>query len=202
MTHPLVMKILSSSCFPRSWGREGVFHLVEELKLYHSQFQTYFRMSVGQFVVLLQILALHLRRQSSNQWEAIDPKQHLVVCLRWASCCCERWGRDVCSTVPHNHCDWLKCLLKVWKKWSLFHYVKVLQRDICILCEYQQFKKYFCCANYSLKKTCIFFNHLLDLVALNPTMCQTSLSSVPTLTRYTKAVDYSNTAPIRAINIL
>lgn len=58
--------------------------LIGELKLYHSQFHLYFRMSVGQFEALFQaqMLALHLRRQSSNYWEAIDPEQCLTVRLR------------------------------------------------------------------------------------------------------------------------
>lgn len=58
--------------------------LIGELKLYHSQWHLYFRMSVGQFEALFQahMLAPHLRRQSSNYWEAIDPEQCLTVCMR------------------------------------------------------------------------------------------------------------------------
>lgn len=63
----------------RGFRIEGKFYLlVGELKLYHSRYQMYFRMSVG----LLQMLAPHLSRQSSKYREAIDPQRHLVVCLR------------------------------------------------------------------------------------------------------------------------
>lgn len=40
--------------------------VIEELKLVHGRFRVYFRLSVGQFKACLQILAPHLRRQSSN----------------------------------------------------------------------------------------------------------------------------------------
>lgn len=58
--------------------------LIGELKLYHSQCHLYFRMSVGQFEALFQaqMLAPHMRSESSNYWEAIDPEQCLTVCLR------------------------------------------------------------------------------------------------------------------------
>lgn len=59
--------------------------LIGELKLYHSQWHLYFRMSVGQFEALFQaqMLAPLLRGQSSKNWEAIDPEQCLTVILRW-----------------------------------------------------------------------------------------------------------------------
>ncbi|ROI73783.1 hypothetical protein DPX16_22894 [Anabarilius grahami] len=62
---------------------EGEYaNLVQELKLYHGRFRTYFRMSVGQFEELLQTVAPHLTRQTTNFREPIDPEQRLAVCLR------------------------------------------------------------------------------------------------------------------------
>lgn len=47
--------------------KEGKFHLlIEELELYRVQLQEYFGMSLRQCEALLQMLAPHLRRQSSD----------------------------------------------------------------------------------------------------------------------------------------
>lgn len=72
--------------FLKERGELGEFHcLVQELKLSHSRFRTYFRMSVGQFETLLQQLAPRLRRQGNNFREPIDPEQRFAVCLRFLS---------------------------------------------------------------------------------------------------------------------
>eukprot|EP00064_Thunnus_orientalis_P001678 superscaffoldBa00000116_g1681 len=73
--------------------REGEFHcLIQELKLYHSQFRTYFSMSVGQFESLLGMLAPHLRRQRTNYQDPIDLEPHLAVCLR------HKWAKPTCQS--------------------------------------------------------------------------------------------------------
>lgn len=58
-----------------------VHSLIQELKLYHDRFHTYFRMSVRQCELLLAESGPHLRRQRNHCRDPIDPKQHLAVCL-------------------------------------------------------------------------------------------------------------------------
>ncbi|XP_073318399.1 uncharacterized protein [Pagrus major] len=66
--------------------RDGEFHcLVQELKLYNGRFRTYIRMSMGQFETLLGLLAPHLRKQTTNYQDPVDPEQRLAVCLRFLS---------------------------------------------------------------------------------------------------------------------
>lgn len=53
--------------------QQGRFHgLIQELKLYHDYFHTYFRMPVGQFDLMLAELGSHLRRQSNHFRELTD----------------------------------------------------------------------------------------------------------------------------------
>lgn len=63
--------------------QQGDCHgLIEEFKLYHGHFSTYFRVSVQQFELLLVELRPQLRRWRNNFREPIDPEQILAVCLR------------------------------------------------------------------------------------------------------------------------
>lgn len=108
--------------------------LVQESKLYHGQFWTYFRMSVWQFVPRLLMLAPHLRRQSSNYVaSATDRRYFATRCLfkivfwfasplsnsarLWEtqinSHCC--WWRCMRPFILHNRFDWLMCLFIEWK---------------------------------------------------------------------------------------
>lgn len=58
---------------------QGEFHgLSQDFKLYHGRFRAYFRISVGQFELLLLELGPHFR-QKNNFREPIEPKQHLSV---------------------------------------------------------------------------------------------------------------------------
>lgn len=57
-----------------------VYRLVQQLKLDHGLFQTYFRMSVGQFEELMVVLTPRFRKQRSNFKEPMDPEQHFALC--------------------------------------------------------------------------------------------------------------------------
>lgn len=63
--------------FARQASTRGNF-MVSSKKLYHGRFRTYFRISAGQFELLLLELGPHLR-QKNNFREPIEPKQHLSV---------------------------------------------------------------------------------------------------------------------------
>lgn len=62
--HPPVTILVMLSKKSRRFGVHPAHLLLEELKIHHSWFQMYFRMLVGQFTTLLQMLPLYLIRHS------------------------------------------------------------------------------------------------------------------------------------------
>lgn len=146
-THPPVMKLLSSSRFPRNrrggFGsalsykvmieRESFLLLMEEMKL----LQTCFRVLVGQFVQLRLCLICQMRHKLNLSAITVD----------------------VGDVTHNNHRDWLMSLFAVWKfiKISLYPKIKhfFLQHDFHILCENTCTQGPTSCFFYRVKKLCV-----------------------------------------------
>lgn len=74
------IKILSSSTSQEKAQQGHFYGLIQEMKLYHCRFCTYFRMSVAQFEFLLAELGPHLRRQRNYFRVLINLKRRLAAC--------------------------------------------------------------------------------------------------------------------------
>lgn len=87
----------------------------------NKQHKMYNDWMVGQLKRLLQMLVLHLRRQSSTFWEAIDLGRSLGVCL-------------LCPlfTTIRAWCVLSQCKIDLEKK---NRRIAFSEHDICILCE-------------------------------------------------------------------
>lgn len=57
--------------------------LVQELLLDEVRFQSYFRLTKGQFESLLQMVGGTISRAHTTFRETITPAEHLCICLRW-----------------------------------------------------------------------------------------------------------------------
>lgn len=108
-THPPVMKLLSSSCFPRNRRRGFGSKVMIEKESFISS---------------------HSRRDESGcWWDSLNS----VVCVLFV-----KWDHEaivvdvvIVGDVTHNHCDWLMSLFAVWKFRKLNLHLKINTQACC-----------------------------------------------------------------------
>lgn len=106
--------------------------LDQQWRLRHSCFHTYFRMSVGQFELLLAESGLHLRQRDHFR-ETTEPMQCAAVCLRLLLPCCCVFS----SGVLQNELVSLNVSIKNRCKGITYHKSPQTQRVFCLqMCKF------------------------------------------------------------------